>query len=153
MNKNTTIILAIVALVLVVGGGWYYKSMSMGMDSMTPTGGSGTTSSTPTPDTSMGATDSAMMGTTKEFTVTGSAYKFDPATITVNKGDKVKIIFKSSGGMHDLVIDELNVKTAVLPSGKEETIEFTADKAGSFKYYCAVGNHRAMGMEGTLVVK
>ncbi len=26
-------------------------------------------------------------------------------------------------------------------------------KAGEYKYYCAVGNHRAEGMEGTLTVQ
>lgn len=95
----------------------------------------------------------AMANNVKEFTVTGSSFKFEPSTLTVNKGDKVKVTFKNAGGMHDFVIDEFNVKTNVIDTGKEETAEFTADKAGTFKYYCSVANHRAMGMEGTLTVK
>ena len=35
----------------------------------------------------------------------------------------------------------------------EEVLEFTADKAGSFEYYCSVGEHKAMGMVGTLKVE
>lgn len=88
----------------------------------------------------------------KEFTVTGSSYLFDPATITVNKGDKVKITFKNSGGMHDWKIDELGIATKKIKTGEEEILEFTADKAGTFEYYCSVGEHRAKGMKGTLVV-
>jgi plastocyanin len=34
----------------------------------------------------------------------------------------------------------------------EEVIEFTADKVGSFEYYCSVGSHRQMGMKGVLKV-
>ena len=59
----------------------------------------------------------------KEFTVIGSSFKFAPATMTVKKGDVVTIIFKNSGGMHDFVIDELGVKTKVIASGAEETVQ------------------------------
>jgi plastocyanin len=71
----------------------------------------------------------------------------------VKKGDKVKITFQNSVGNHDFVLDAFNIKTAVLGSGKSETVEFTADKTGQFEYYCSVGNHRQMGMTGTLVVQ
>jgi nitrosocyanin len=99
--------------------------------------------------------EGAMMkaGEVKEFTVEGKNFSFSPSTLTVNKGDTVKITFKNSGGMHDFVLDEFNVKTKPIESGASETVSFTADKAGTFNYYCSVGNHRAMGMQGTLTVK
>ena len=69
-------------------------------------------------------------------------------------GQAVLVTFTSDSGLHDFVIDEIKgAKTAQLQGGKSETIEFVADKKGSFKYYCSVGNHRAMGMEGTFVVE
>jgi plastocyanin len=95
----------------------------------------------------------AVAPATKEFIVTGSSYAFDPSTITVNKGDKVKITFKNSGGMHDWKIDELDLATKKIKTGEEEVLEFVADKVGMFEYYCSVGEHRAKGMKGTLVVK
>jgi plastocyanin len=55
--------------------------------------------------------------------------------------------------MHDLRIDEFNAKTSVIQGGQTQTIEFIADKTGSFEYYCSVGTHRQMGMRGTLTVK
>ncbi len=89
----------------------------------------------------------------KEFTVTGQNFSFAPSTLSVKKGDHVKITFKNAGGFHDLKIDEFKVATHQIKTGEEETIEFIADKTGSFQYYCSVGSHRQMGMWGTLTVQ
>lgn len=92
-------------------------------------------------------------GEVKEFTVSGDNFSFKPSTITVKKGDKVKITFINSEGFHDWVVDEFGAATKQTQAPTTEIIEFTADKAGSFEYYCSVGSHRAMGMVGTLVVE
>lgn len=88
----------------------------------------------------------------KEFTVDGTNYAFSPSTITVNKGDTVKITFKDDDGRHNLVINGYNVATNIIDGGSEDSITFVADKTGNFEYYCSVGNHRDQGMTGTLVV-
>ena len=93
------------------------------------------------------------MGNVKEITVYGSSFKFEPSEIKVKKGDTVKVTFINSGGFHDWVLDEFNVRTKQISSGAQETVEFVADKTGSFEYYCSVGQHRQMGMKGTLVVE
>lgn len=90
--------------------------------------------------------------TVKDFTITASNFKFAPASLTVKKGDKVRITFKNSGGFHDFVIDEFLVATKQIGDGAQDVVEFTADKVGTFEYYCSVGSHRAMGMKGTLTV-
>ncbi len=89
----------------------------------------------------------------KSFTVTGENFTFAPSTMTVKKGDAVAIIFKNVEGFHDFRIDEFNVATQKIGVGQEETVRFTADKTGTFEYYCSIGQHRAMGMKGTLVVE
>jgi plastocyanin len=91
--------------------------------------------------------------TVKEFIVSGQNFSFTPSTITVKKGDKVKITFKNTLGFHDFKIDEYGLATKQMQAPFEEVLEFTADKEGSFEYYCSVGQHRAMGMKGTLVVE
>ncbi len=91
--------------------------------------------------------------TVREFAVAGSNYKFEPNTITVKKGDTVKITFTNAEGFHDFVLDEFNVKTKKIGLGGKDSVQFVADKTGSFQYYCSVGKHRAMGMWGTLKVK
>lgn len=88
----------------------------------------------------------------REFTVDGNNYSFSPNTMTVKKGDTVRVTFKNVGGMHDWVLDEFNARTPRISSDKTAVVEFVADKVGTFEYYCSVGNHRAMGMKGTLTV-
>ena len=119
-----------------------------------------------TPSSSLGTEQNAMLNqetetssstpsTTgeKTFTIEGKDYAFLPSTITVNKGDKVKIVFQNTDGVHDFVIDQFRVATKTIREGQEDIVEFTADTAGTFEYYCSVGNHRLMGMAGTLIVK
>lgn len=101
------------------------------------------------------ATSDAMMekGAVKEFSVTGSPFKMVPDSLTVKKGDTVKITFKNTQGIHDFTLDEFDVKTKQLQAGEEEVVQFVADKVGTYEFYCSVGNHRAQGMEGTLTVE
>jgi plastocyanin len=92
-------------------------------------------------------------GEVKEFAVNGTNFAFDPKTITVKKGDKVKITFNSTQGFHDFVVDEYGLATKQMQSPGTEVLEFVANKPGSFEYYCSVGSHRQMGMVGTLKVE
>jgi len=96
--------------------------------------------------------ESTTNGPVKEFTVDGTNFAFSPKTITVNKGDIVKITFRDDDGRHNLIVNGYNVATDVL-SGGEQTIQFFADKTGQFEYYCSVGEHRDLGMTGTLIVQ
>lgn len=91
--------------------------------------------------------------TVKEFTVKGQNFSFNPSLITVKKGDKVKITFENTSGFHDFKIDEYGVASKQTKSPTTEVLEFTADKIGSFEYYCSIGSHKAMGMLGTLKVE
>lgn len=164
---NTKYLIGLLLAVVLIGLGIWYISGQSGtstdnsaavattgdsMDGM-DMGSSTDMSDATSTDTTAGVSVDATTGTTKEFTVTGSNFAFTPTTLTVNKGDHVKITFKNSGGFHDIVIDEFNVKSARINGGDSVTVEFDATKTGSFEYYCSVGNHRAMGMKGTLVVK
>ncbi len=89
----------------------------------------------------------------KEFMVSGQNFSFTPNVINVNKGDKVRIVFKNTAGFHDFKIDEFGIASQTTKAPYQEILEFTANKVGSFVYYCSVSNHRAMGMFGTLNVK
>lgn len=91
--------------------------------------------------------------TVKVFSIIGQNFSFTPSLIKVKKGDKVKIIFENTSGFHDFKIDAYGVATPQTQSPSTEVLEFTANKTGSFEYYCSVGNHRSMGMKGTLVVE
>lgn len=92
-------------------------------------------------------------GETKSFTLEAGSFYYKPSTIAVKKGDKVKVTINSVDMMHDFVIDEFDAKTEIAKSGTSASVEFVADKTGSFEFYCSVGTHRAQGMVGTLVVQ
>ena len=142
MNSRNLILGGVLLLVVLAVGFWMMKSG---------------VSSTPTPVVTSEvmeptSTGSAVMesGMVKEFTVVASNVKYDVTEIKVKKGDKVKINFKNSQGTHNFVLDEFNIKTEV---GKDTVVEFTADKSGTFEYYCGVMNHRQMGQKGMLIVE
>jgi len=92
-------------------------------------------------------------GEIKEFTITESNFRLNPETITVNKGDTVRITVVSDEGTHNLFIEEYNERTSTLSTGNSDVIEFIADTKGTFDIWCEIGNHRAQGMEGTLIVQ
>lgn len=90
---------------------------------------------------------------TLTFNVDGGNFYFTPNEIRVKKGDTVKIVFNNTGGMHNFVLDEFNVTMDPIKESGSQTVEFVADKVGSFEYYCSVGSHRQMGMKGTVIVE
>lgn len=143
--------LVIVVLVLVIlGVGTYF--FVKGSPVTTPQPSPQTSIEQASSSGSVTETPSTTSGETKEFTIVASNYKFTPNEIKVKKGDKVKITLTSTG-IHDLAIGGYNLQTKVLNNGETDSIEFTADKAGTFELWCTVGNHKAMGMVGTLVVE
>jgi len=89
----------------------------------------------------------------KEFKMTAKQFAFEPSTIEVNKGDKVRLIVTSVDVPHGIAIPEYGINERLDP-GKPVTIEFTAEKQGTFTAFCSVAcgpGHR--NMKGTIVVK
>ena len=146
MKNNLLISVIVLALI----GGAVYFAMSKSQSTAPAT-----TSVSPTAVMEEKPTSEAMIeeGSVKEIVVEGSNFKFVPDTITVKKGEKTRIIFKSAGGMHDFNVDELGIKTKIINAGEEDAAEFTANEVGTFEFYCSIGNHRQMGMKGTLIVQ
>ena len=87
------------------------------------------------------------------FNVGGVNFAFDVKQIRVKKGDTVTINFISNSGTHDWVVDEFAARTQRVNAGSSSSVTFVADRAGTFEYYCSVGNHRALGMVGRLIVE
>ncbi len=91
---------------------------------------------------------------TQELTVAGNEFSFSPSSITVKKGQTIKITFKNVGKYpHNFTISDLNLHTKTLQPGETDSIEFTADKVGTFEYMCTVDSHAEKGMKGTLIVQ
>lgn len=144
-NKNLLIAFGILVAVFLVGVG--FVAFSGGK----PYGKPETQSPTPQAEQPTAPTT---QGEVREITVAGSEYKFTPSSLVVTEGERLKITFQNTGKLpHNLTIDELRVATDTIAGGKTTTVEFTANKTGTFSMYCSVGNHRALGMEGEVEVK
>ena len=144
MNNKIT---AIIIVVVLVGGGLLlFKNRGVAPTDMDIN--SNMPVPLPVPGSNVAETE-----VVKEFSVDAVPFSFSPSTMSVNKGDTVKITVKNVNGTHDFKIDEFNISTRTLNTGETQTITFVADKAGTFEYYCSIGNHRTMGMVGTLTVR
>jgi heme/copper-type cytochrome/quinol oxidase subunit 2 len=154
MQETNKVVLALVVIVVVALAGYIGFTM-MNQQSASSTNNEAMMEEETNND------DSAMEaeGDVKEFTMT-SFYEivdgapkpqFSVKDITVNKGDTVRIKITNTRGDHDFKIDEFNVY-AETPIDEEVVIEFVADQAGEFVYYCDKPNHRDLGHWGTLTV-
>ena len=90
----------------------------------------------------------------RSFEVTASKYKFEPSVLTVDQGDHVTITLKSADRTHGFAIKEYGVKTEIPDGGRTVSVEFVADKPGTFTFscskFCGMGHSR---MKGQLIVK
>lgn len=89
----------------------------------------------------------------KEFRITAKQFSFEPGTIEVNKGDKVRLIVTSIDVPHGFAVREYGINER-LDVGKPVIIEFTADKEGTFTAFCSVfcGSGHS-NMKGQLIVR
>lgn len=101
------------------------------------------------------STESAQTQVVADRTVEikGLNFSYDLKEIKLKKGEKVAVKFTNTEGFHDFVIDELNVRTQRINEGKSETVLIPTDKTGTYAFYCSVGQHRKMGMEGKIIIE
>ncbi len=153
MNKTGTIVLCVLAVALIGGVIVFFNKSQSNM----PSAGQQTVTvtETPKPSDAMMEKESSPSATkdVSQFTVESKGLNFTPNEIRVKKGDKVSVTYKNTLGTHNFTLDEFGVKTKLLSAGQEETVTFTAEKIGTFEFYCSVANHRAMGMKGNLIVE
>ena len=155
-NKmNPMIIVGIILAVLVVGA---VVVLGMGANSKIPNNGTENTADNAMvavdemEDEAMMKEEDAMMGE-NVFEVEGGSFYFEPNVIRVAAGEPVTIQLNAVDLMHDFVIDELNVRAPITQGGSSSTVTFTPTTPGEYEFYCSVGNHRAQGMVGTLIVE
>ncbi len=79
-------------------------------------------------------------GNTVDVYMTAIRSHFNPEHIKVRQGDRVRIYLTSletiRDGTHGLAIDKYNINVSLEP-GESEVIEFVADQAGVYPFYCS----------------
>lgn len=94
-------------------------------------------------------TSQAAAGAAKAITLNAKNFEFDQPEIKLKKGETVSITLKNGQGNHAVHIDgyDKDIK------GKE-TVTFTADKAGEFKFFCSIMCGAGHGdMVGKIIVE
>ena len=92
--------------------------------------------------------------TVHTFEITASRFQYEPETLEVMQAELVRLILRSTDTTHGIAIPAFDVKVVIPKGGESVTVEFVADRAGSFPFkcseYCGSGHRR---MKGRLIVR
>ena len=92
-------------------------------------------------------------GGTREFTVLGSHYTYNPPELRVSRNDLVKVTFTAGDIAHSFTIDDYRISKRAA-AGQSVTFEFRADRTGTFTYYCNLSiDDGCKNMKGRLIVQ
>lgn len=80
---------------------------------------------------------------------------FTPSSITVKKGDHVTLKIISEDHAHGIELAEFGLKEIIIPEKESRTVDFTADKVGSFSFPCTkfCGYRHLIGQRPRLEIK
>ena len=182
MNKKEIIIIAVAVVVVAAGVGIYYWSGSRGgatgSNTGTPTGSVGTTTTGMASGTPVQAVPSNVVvpvqnassvpagvaaptivasgspsGVTsfRSFNISISGGAFSPSTVIVNQGDTVHINLTAVDGNYDFTQANYGLSLAVA-KGQTKVVQFDADTAGKFTFFCASCGGPAKGPTGYVEV-
>lgn len=86
--------------------------------------------------------------------VVAKRFSFEPSTIEVSEGDRVRLVVTSADGVHGIGIRKFKVNKLIPRGGKPVTIDFVASAPGTFEILCSeeCGDGHDV-MTGSLVVK
>lgn len=84
---------------------------------------------------------------TEEIKISAYRFGYEPTTIAVKKGQRIRLIIDNTDTLHGVRIPELGL-------AGNDRLEFTADKIGEFQWFCnnfCGQGHQAMS--GKLIVQ
>jgi cytochrome c oxidase subunit 2 len=88
-----------------------------------------------------------------EIPMTAKKYEFSPSSIHVKKGEHVRLLITAADHDHGFKLPAFDIQQE-LKKGETTTVEFTADKAGTFHFACShVCGFGHRGMKAELVVE
>lgn len=105
------------------------------------------------PKTNMPVASVSPNSPVKEFNVSAKEFSYTPSSITVSKGDTVKINFTNNGTTaHNFTISDLGIASKTINPGETDTVTFAASQTGNFTYFCSIDSHESLGLKGTLTI-
>ncbi len=73
----------------------------------------------------------------RTFHIKASQFSFDPGVVVVNPGDRVTLEVEAVDMVHGIYVDGYGLSVTADP-GQTASLTFVADRAGSFRFRCAV---------------
>ena len=96
-------------------------------------------------------------GATREIFVVARTVErggWSPARVVVKQGQKVRLRILADDVTHGFQLLHFGVDAGAIKTGTTKVVEFTADRAGEFPFYCSVRcSPLHMALMGTLVVE
>lgn len=88
-----------------------------------------------------------------ELTLVAKGFRYSPDRLEVAQDDLVKLTIRSEDIAYSFAIDEYRIVRRVPPGGTT-TLEFRADRAGTFRFYSNLTNDSSHAeMQGQLIVR
>ncbi len=117
-------------------------------------GRSGTTTGSNSPSSSSGSA-TPVASASGGVSLSETEFKITPATAKASKTGKITITVTNNGTItHALAVQTPAgpVKTPHIAPGQSAKLTVDISMAGSYTFFCPIGNHRQAGMHGMLVV-
>jgi protein-disulfide isomerase len=86
--------------------------------------------------------------TIKEIQITAKKWRFDPKHIEVNQGDQIKLVITTEEIDIKFILSAFGVFKGVA-AGESVTVEFVADKKGTFEFLCGDYCNKYGAVQGT----
>ena len=111
----------------------------------------------PAEDQDTAAQDPALAGTVRDgvrvVEMTAEQFAFDPETVAVRQGEKVRLEVTSTDVTHGIGIEEFGIDQT-LPPNETKEVTFSAPEPGTYQFQCSIfcgPGHRRM--TGEIVVR
>jgi plastocyanin len=88
-------------------------------------------------------------------TISATDFKFDPASVELDKPAVYTFRLVNDGDApHALEIEGAGIEeeTEEVAPGSSAELTVELEEGGEYELYCPIGNHRELGMEGTLTL-
>ncbi len=71
---------------------------------------------------------------------------FEPARLSLRRGETTHLVLSSADGEHCFAIDELRIEKRIVP-GRPTRFDLTPERSGVFGYHCCLENGEAARVE------
>ena len=89
----------------------------------------------------------------REIAVVAKRFTFEPATIEVTEGERVRLLVTSADGVHGMQVRRLRINKLIPRGGQPVHIDFVAPAAGTYEVLCSEECGEGHGrMKATLLV-